>query len=58
MRMFSIIVLVINLIDSGSLRSQTSIQKVVGFALKYHAKCGEDFWDCIVQQCRTVCPVH
>ncbi|KIM23024.1 hypothetical protein M408DRAFT_332592 [Serendipita vermifera MAFF 305830] len=33
--------------------SQTSIQKVVGFALKYHAKCGEDFWDCIVQECRT-----
>jgi CTD kinase subunit gamma len=36
-------------------RSQPSIQKVVGYALKYCARCGEDFWDCIVQECRTVC---
>ncbi|PVF93554.1 hypothetical protein CPB86DRAFT_790007 [Serendipita vermifera] len=31
--------------------SQPSIQKVVEFALQHYAKCGEDFWDCIVQEC-------
>jgi hypothetical protein len=37
--------------------SQPSIQKVVEFALKHYAKCGEDFWDCIVQECEKVrCP--
>lgn len=32
--------------------SQQSIQKVVGYALKYFAKCGEDLWDCIVEECQ------
>ncbi|GJE97348.1 CTD kinase subunit gamma [Phanerochaete sordida] len=30
--------------------SQQSIQKVVGYALKYFSKCGEDLWDCIVEE--------
>lgn len=33
-------------------RSQQSIQKVVGYALKYFARCGEDLWDCIVEECQ------
>ncbi|TFY71244.1 hypothetical protein EVG20_g1769 [Dentipellis fragilis] len=32
--------------------SQQSIQKVVGYALKYYARCGEDLWDCIVEECQ------
>ncbi|KAJ7164634.1 CTD kinase subunit gamma CTK3-domain-containing protein [Mycena crocata] len=31
--------------------SQQSIQKVVGFAVKHFPACGEDLWDCIVEQC-------
>jgi len=31
--------------------SQQSIQKVVGYALKYFSRCGEDLWDCIVEEC-------
>jgi CTD kinase subunit gamma len=27
--------------------SQQSIQKVVSFAVKYGAKCGEDLWECV-----------
>lgn len=34
--------------------SQQSIQKVVGYALKYFAKCGEDLWDCIVEESQKV----
>jgi CTD kinase subunit gamma len=34
--------------------SQQSIQKVVGFALKYGEKCGEDLWDCLVEECQKV----
>lgn len=34
--------------------SQQSIQKVVGYALKYFAKCGEDLWDCIVEESEKV----
>ncbi|KAI0343453.1 hypothetical protein BDW22DRAFT_1355895 [Trametopsis cervina] len=30
--------------------SQQSIQKVVGYALKYFSKCGEDLWDCVVEE--------
>ncbi|THH11231.1 hypothetical protein EW146_g8123 [Bondarzewia mesenterica] len=32
--------------------SQQSIQKVVGYALKYYSRCGEDLWDCIVEECQ------
>lgn len=32
--------------------SQQSIQKVVGFALKFFSQCGEDLWDCIVEECQ------
>jgi hypothetical protein len=34
--------------------SQQSIQKVVGYALKYFSRCGEDIWDCIVEECQKV----
>jgi CTD kinase subunit gamma len=34
--------------------SQQSIQKVVSYALKYGRKCGEDLWDCIVEECGKV----
>ncbi|KAF9479080.1 hypothetical protein BDN70DRAFT_932841 [Pholiota conissans] len=30
--------------------SQQSIQKVVSFAIKHFASCGEDIWDCIVEE--------
>ncbi|KAF6746797.1 CTD kinase subunit gamma CTK3-domain-containing protein [Ephemerocybe angulata] len=29
--------------------SQQSIQKVVGFAVKYFPSCGEDIWECIIE---------
>ncbi|KAF9260570.1 hypothetical protein L218DRAFT_962384 [Marasmius fiardii PR-910] len=32
--------------------SQQSIQKVVTFAVKNHSQCGEDLWDCIVEECQ------
>ncbi|KAI0060581.1 hypothetical protein BV25DRAFT_1827763 [Artomyces pyxidatus] len=32
--------------------SQQSIQKVVGYSLKFYAQCGEDLWDCIVEECQ------
>ncbi|ESK96299.1 hypothetical protein Moror_7085 [Moniliophthora roreri MCA 2997] len=32
--------------------SQQSIQKVVTFAVKHHPQCGEDLWDCIVEECQ------
>lgn len=31
-------------------RSQQSIQKVVSFAVKHFPPCGEDIWDCIVEE--------
>lgn len=34
--------------------SQQSIQTVVSYALKYGRKCGEDLWDCIVEECGKV----
>jgi hypothetical protein len=34
--------------------SQQSIQKVVAFALKYFSRCGEDLWECIVEECQKV----
>jgi len=30
--------------------SQQSIQKVVSFAVKYFPPCGEDIWDCIIEE--------
>jgi hypothetical protein len=35
--------------------SQLSIQKVVGYAIKYGSKCGEDLWECILEECAKVC---
>lgn len=32
--------------------SQQSIQKVVTFAVKYFPPCGEDLWDCVVEECQ------
>ncbi|KAI8968829.1 CTD kinase subunit gamma CTK3-domain-containing protein [Trametes punicea] len=32
--------------------SQQSIKKIVGFAVKYFQSCGEDLWDCIVEECQ------
>ncbi|KAI5987347.1 CTD kinase subunit gamma CTK3-domain-containing protein [Pisolithus orientalis] len=32
--------------------TQQSIQKVVSYALKYFAKCGEDLWECIMEECQ------
>ncbi|KAI0070348.1 hypothetical protein K474DRAFT_1631966 [Panus rudis PR-1116 ss-1] len=32
--------------------SQQSIRKVVGYALKYFSRCGEDLWDCILEECQ------
>ncbi|TDL22983.1 hypothetical protein BD410DRAFT_787796 [Rickenella mellea] len=32
--------------------SQQSIQKVVTYALKYFSRCGEDLWDCLVEECQ------
>lgn len=34
--------------------SQQSIQKVVGYAIKYGSKCGEDLWECILEECAKV----
>ena len=43
-----------NALNSPSSSSQQSIQKVVGYALKYFPRCGEDLWDCIVEECQKV----
>ncbi|KAG9009795.1 hypothetical protein FRB95_003323 [Tulasnella sp. JGI-2019a] len=32
--------------------TQSSIQKAVGFAIKYFSRCGEDLWDCILEECQ------
>lgn len=32
--------------------AQQSIQKTVGFALKYSSRCGEDLWDCVIEECQ------
>ncbi|RPD58067.1 hypothetical protein L226DRAFT_537354 [Lentinus tigrinus ALCF2SS1-7] len=32
--------------------SQQSIKKIVGYALKYFSSCGEDLWDCIIEECQ------
>ncbi|KAK0484763.1 CTD kinase subunit gamma CTK3-domain-containing protein [Armillaria novae-zelandiae] len=32
--------------------TQQSIHKAVAFAVKYFAPCGEDLWDCIVEECQ------
>lgn len=34
--------------------SAQSIQKVVGFAVKYGARCGEDLWEVIMDECEKV----
>ncbi|AFR97262.2 CTD kinase subunit gamma [Cryptococcus neoformans C23] len=31
--------------------SQQSIQKVTSFAINYGARCGEDLWECVIEQC-------
>nr|ODN85841.1 hypothetical protein L203_04728 [Cryptococcus depauperatus CBS 7841] len=31
--------------------SQQSIHKVTNFALKYGSRCGEDLWECVMEQC-------
>ncbi|WWD16997.1 hypothetical protein CI109_101433 [Kwoniella shandongensis] len=31
--------------------SQISIQKVVSFAIKYGSRCGEDLWECVMEEC-------
>ena len=35
-----------------TLRTQQSIRKVVTFALKFYSRCGEDLWDCLVEECQ------
>ncbi|KAL7277496.1 hypothetical protein PYCCODRAFT_1447241 [Trametes coccinea BRFM310] len=32
--------------------SQQSIKKIVGFAMKFFPSCGEDLWDCILEECQ------
>ncbi|KAI6124666.1 CTD kinase subunit gamma CTK3-domain-containing protein [Pisolithus croceorrhizus] len=32
--------------------TQQSIQKVVSYAHKYFAKCGEDLWECVMEECQ------
>lgn len=34
--------------------SLASIQRVSAFALKYGPKCGDDIWDCLVDECNQV----
>lgn len=34
--------------------SQASIQKVVGYAIKFGSRCGEDLWECITEECSKV----
>lgn len=34
--------------------SQQSIQKVTSFAINYGARCGEDLWECVIEQCNKV----
>ncbi len=43
-----------DLLNHAHHSSQQSIQKVVGFALKFFSQCGEDLWDCIVEECQKV----
>ncbi|KAH9856836.1 CTD kinase subunit gamma CTK3-domain-containing protein [Lenzites betulinus] len=32
--------------------SQQSIKKIVGYAVKYFPSCGEDLWDCMLEECQ------
>ncbi|KAL1940369.1 hypothetical protein VTO73DRAFT_8941 [Trametes versicolor] len=32
--------------------SQQSIRKIVGYAVKYCPSCGEDLWDCMLEECQ------
>ena len=34
--------------------SQQSIQKVTSFAINYGSRCGEDLWECVIEQCNKV----
>lgn len=34
--------------------SQASIHKVVSFAMKFGPRCGEDLWECVVEECAKV----
>jgi CTD kinase subunit gamma len=33
-----------------------SIEKVVGYAIRYGSRCGEDLWECITEECTKVSP--
>lgn len=35
--------------------TQQSIQKIVSYALKYFNRCGDDLWECVVEECQKVC---
>ena len=41
-------------LTSPSASSQQSISRVVSFAIKHFPQCGEDVWDCIVEECQKV----
>ncbi|KAF8309366.1 hypothetical protein DL93DRAFT_2158452 [Clavulina sp. PMI_390] len=32
--------------------TQLSIQKVVSYALRYFSRCGDDLWECVVEECQ------
>ncbi|KAG8986169.1 hypothetical protein FRB90_004182 [Tulasnella sp. 427] len=32
--------------------TQASIQRVVGYAMKHFDRCGEDLWDCVLEECQ------
>lgn len=34
--------------------SQNSIQTTIRFLQKHRSKCGEDLWDCLVEECENV----
>jgi CTD kinase subunit gamma len=34
--------------------SQPSIEKLVGFCIKHGAQCGEDLWECVLEQTQQV----
>ena len=38
--------------------SAQSIQKVVGYAIKYGSRCGEDLWECVITECEKARPGH
>ena len=36
--------------------SSQSIQKVVAFAIKFGSRCGEDLWECVLEETAKVSP--